>query len=120
MKILAKAAFIGMAIIATGGATVAIAGDGMGYGKGHCMNRAGMGMHHGKGHRGHGMKHGMHRGRMGMLNRIPDLTDKQRKQLNELFAERDKMRQAHRESMKARLAKILTDEQKAALPIFQH
>ncbi len=97
---------------------------------------------------GHGMKHG-HR-KMGraeaMFDRIPDLTAEQRQQLTQLKAEQHaakkgmrtammeqrqqadqqlmqefkSARQTQRESFKARLGEILTDEQKAALPIFQH
>ena len=106
---------------------------------------AGMGMGQGMG-RGMGQGAGMMGGPGAMLDRIPNLTAEQREQLTQLQAEQHAAMQGmrtammsqrgnmdaqsmqdfrsamleQRDSIKAKLDTILSDEQKAALPIFQH
>lgn len=156
MKTFTKTLLIGSAILATAGAAFAVAGPGMGgYGphggmmQGMGPGMMGRGMGPGMGSRmghGMGMNHGMQGDHAAMLDRIPDLTDDQRKQLTELMtqqqqamqgfrsqmmAQRGNMNpqammgmrsamQAQREGVKAQLAKILTEDQQKSLPIFQH
>ena len=137
MRTLTKSVLIGSTLLIAAGASLAATGTeagchgprgGMMQGMGPGMNGQGVepGMRMGHG-RGGMMKHGMQGNHTAMLDRIPNLTDDQRQQLTELMSQQQKKMQgfrsqmmAQREGMKAQVEKILTDEQKAALPMFNH
>ena len=149
MNTFTKTVLIGAALVATAGTAMAFGphgemmpgmGYGMGPGMGHGMGSGmGPGMRHGMGPgmMGRGMGPGMMGHGMGlqggmfnhasMLDRIPNLTDDQRKQLTQLQTDQVKTMEGfrkqmlvQRDSVKARLGEILTEDQQAALPVFQH